>query len=100
MLFMNKIRVLLADDHTVIREARKGNAFFSPSISRSLLEQCRNAQKANTGQPAGTFLTPREAEVLQLVAEGYPNKQIADILSISIKTVEKHRQQLMDKLKI
>jgi DNA-binding NarL/FixJ family response regulator len=45
-------------------------------------------------------LTPREAEVLQLVAEGAANKQMAAELGISIKTVEKHRQQLMDKLNI
>jgi len=46
------------------------------------------------------LLTKRESEVLQLVAEGAPNKRIATILEISIKTVEKHRQQLMDKLNI
>ena len=51
-------------------------------------------------QKNGNDLTMREAEVLQLVAESYANKQIAGVLSISIKTVEKHRQQLMDKLKI
>jgi len=45
-------------------------------------------------------LTSREAEVLQLIAEGYANKQIAAELSISIKTVEKHRQQVMNKLNI
>jgi DNA-binding NarL/FixJ family response regulator len=45
-------------------------------------------------------LTSREQEVLQLVAEGAPNKRIADGLGISIKTVEKHRQHLMDKLGI
>src|SRR5204863_3893549 len=74
--------------------------FFSPSISRRLLEQCRNAYNGNGTQPNANHLTTREAEVLQLVAEGYANKQIADVLSISIKTVEKHRQQLMDKLNI
>jgi len=45
-------------------------------------------------------LTSRETEVLQLIAEGKPNKQIAGELSISIKTVEKHRQHVMDKLDI
>ena len=45
-------------------------------------------------------LTSREAEVLQLIAEGFSNKQIAAELSISIKTVEKHRQQVMNKLNI
>jgi DNA-binding NarL/FixJ family response regulator len=49
---------------------------------------------------SGVTLTSREAEVLQLVAEGHANKQIASALRISIKTVEKHRQHLMDKLNV
>jgi DNA-binding NarL/FixJ family response regulator len=83
-----------------IREANKGNAFFSPAISKRLLEHYR----ASIGKPPGDRkspkLTPRELEVLQLIAEGYANKQIAGELFISIKTVEKHRQQLMNKLDI
>jgi DNA-binding NarL/FixJ family response regulator len=84
-----------------IREAYKGNAYFSPTISRRLLQQCRETF-ANGGvvKRRGNILTTREAEVLQLIAEGHPNKQIADQLSISIKTVEKHRQQVMNKLNI
>jgi len=84
-----------------IREAHKGNAFFSPSIAKRLRDHCREAF-AN-GQPVrqrSHSLTSREAEVLQLIAEGQPNKQIASELCISIKTVEKHRQQLMNKLNI
>jgi DNA-binding NarL/FixJ family response regulator len=45
-------------------------------------------------------LTSRQTEVLQLIAEGYANKQIAELLLISIKTVEKHRQELMNKLNL
>src|ERR1044071_2218510 len=82
-----------------IREASKGNAYFSPSISRRLLEQCRNSLSGGTPKRR-SILTTREAEVLQLIAEGHPNKQIADQLSISIKTVEKHRQQVINKLNI
>jgi DNA-binding NarL/FixJ family response regulator len=83
-----------------IREVQRGNAFFSPSIAKRLRDQCREA--FTTGQPPRktTDLTSREAEVLQLVAEGFSNKQIAAELCISIKTVEKHRQQVMNKLKI
>jgi DNA-binding NarL/FixJ family response regulator len=84
-----------------VREARKGNAFFSPAISRRLIERYREA--FSTGAPRGKTtpgLTSREAEVLQLVAEGRANKQIAAELCISIKTVEKHRQQVMNKLNI
>ena len=83
-----------------IREVKKGNAFLSPCISRHLLERCRNSLAQGEAKNNGNDLTMREAEVLQLVAESYANKQIAGVLSISIKTVEKHRQQLMDKLKI
>lgn len=85
---------------TAIREASKGNAFLSPAISRHLLEHYR----ASSGKPSGERKLPklssREMEVLQLIAEGYANKQIAGELCVSIKTVESHRQQLMDKLKI
>lgn len=84
-----------------IREARKGNAFFSPSISKRLLDQYREAfLKGVPVKKRTDLLTSRESEVLQLIAEGKPNKQIASDLCISIKTVEKHRQQLMNKLNI
>ena len=84
-----------------IREAHKGNAFFSPAIAKRLRDHCREALV--TGQPVkrrSDYLTTREAEVLQLIAEGRANKQIAAELCISIKTVEKHRQQVMNKLGI
>jgi DNA-binding NarL/FixJ family response regulator len=84
-----------------IREARSGNAYFSPAISKRLLENCREAfLKGSPAGPRTERLTSRESEVLQLVAEGKVNKQIAAELCISIKTVEKHRQQTMNKLNI
>jgi DNA-binding NarL/FixJ family response regulator len=84
-----------------IREAHKGNAFYSPSISKRLFDYYRQATLE--GKPVKRYserFTSRELEVLQLVAEGKVNKQIAADLSISSKTVEKHRQQVMDKLDI
>jgi len=89
-----------ADLLKAIREVHHGNPFFSPSIAKRLRQQEREALAG--GQPATRTagLTSREAEVLQLVAEGFANKQIAAELSISIKTVEKHRQQAMNKLNI
>ncbi len=84
-----------------IREAQRGNAYFSPAIAKRLRDQCRDA--LSSGQPVkrrSDYLTTREAEVLQLIAEGRANKQIAAELCISIKTVEKHRQQVMNKLGI
>ncbi len=84
-----------------IREAKKGNAFFSPCISKRLMDKCREAfAKGGTVKRKSNALTSREAEVLQLIAEGFANKQIAAELCISIKTVEKHRQQVMNKLNI
>jgi len=86
---------------TAIREARRGNAFFSPAISKRLLDNYREAFMK--GAPAGTRtqrLTSRESEVLQLVAEGKVNKQMAAELCLSVKTVQKHRQQMMNKLNI
>ena len=84
-----------------IREAQKGNTFFSPSISKRLLDRCREAfVQGGPIKKRSNRLTSRESEVLQLIAEGQANKQIASELSISIKTVEKHRQQVMNKLNI
>jgi DNA-binding NarL/FixJ family response regulator len=84
-----------------IREAHNGNAYFSPSIAKRLRDQCRQALTGEiTTEGRTDTLTTREAEVLQLIAEGRANKQIAAELCISIKTVEKHRQQVMNKLGI
>jgi DNA-binding NarL/FixJ family response regulator len=84
-----------------IREAYRGNAFFSPAISKRLLDYRRGTfAKARPAQRRSDQLTSREYEVLQLVAEGNGNKQIAAALCLSIKTIEKHRQQLMNKLHI
>ncbi len=84
-----------------VREANKGNTFFSPVIS-SRLQQQSNKNFAHSGSKKreGPRLTSREVQVLELIAEGLANKQIADELKISIKTVEKHRQQMMSKLNI
>ena len=84
-----------------IREVARGNTFFSPSISRRLRDDRHKARdRDGMLKPNSSRLTSREAEVLQLVAEGSSNKQTAAELGISIKTVEKHRQHLMEKLNI
>jgi DNA-binding NarL/FixJ family response regulator len=84
-----------------IREVQKGNTFFSPSIAK--LFQKRNEAPFDRKRPFhtnATRLSSREAEVLQLIAEGKANKQIAAELGISVKTIEKHRSHLMQKLDI
>jgi DNA-binding NarL/FixJ family response regulator len=84
-----------------IQEVAKGNPFLSPSISKRMAgAKKRSAERHGSRAAKSLHLTPREAEVLQLVAEGQANKQIAARFGLSVKTVEKHRQHLMDKLHI
>jgi DNA-binding NarL/FixJ family response regulator len=84
-----------------IREAKNGNAFYSPEISKRLSDHYRETVVRGVLVKKRTdLLTSREIEVLQLIAEGGGNKQIASELGIGVKTVERHRQQLMNKLAI
>jgi DNA-binding NarL/FixJ family response regulator len=84
-----------------IREVANKRSFISPPLARRMrAEQRRRELRYGPDATAPTRLTSREAEVLQLVAEGSANKQIAADMNISIKTVEKHRQKVMDKLNI
>ena len=84
-----------------VREVHKGKTFFGPAVARSLHDQY--GQSPDHGRlitKMGARLSSRETEVLQLVAEGMANKQVAAELGISVKTVEKHRQRVMEKLDI
>lgn len=85
-----------------IREIAEGRPYFSAEVSRRMDRHVRAARAQGELRPAAGAnpLSARELEVLQLIAEGRPNKETADILGISIKTVEKHRQNLMVKLDI
>jgi len=87
---------------TAIRHAHSGKTFFSPSIAGRRNDRSDNARLGTKGwhKEGQVRLTSREVEILQLIAEGKANKQTADELGISIKTVEKHRQNLMSKLEI
>jgi len=82
-----------------IREIHQGKVFYSPSIAKRLSGQQQELQR-RTGRTKkfAVNLTSREREVLQLVAEGRANKEVASELEISVKTVEKHRQSVMRKL--
>ena len=83
-----------------VRDVGKGHKAFAPSVKKRLSQY----EKAEGGRKLlrrkTDTLTAREIEVLQLIAEGHANKQTADKLGISIKTVEKHRQAVMNKLHI
>jgi len=80
----------------------KGEVYFDPAIVGCLgAVQSPSKNTDVQGKPKSKkSLSSREEEILQLIAEGASNKQIASILNLSIKTVEKHRQRLMNKLKI
>jgi DNA-binding NarL/FixJ family response regulator len=84
-----------------IREVAAGRAYYSPAIAKRLaITASKPRDREGLLKANASRLTSRESEVLQLVAEGSANKQVAAELGISIKTVEKHRQHLMDKLNI
>jgi DNA-binding NarL/FixJ family response regulator len=84
-----------------IRDVDRGEKAFSPSIAGRIRGTApTTSPNFSFGPSSKSHLTPREAEVLQLIAEGETNKEIATELGISAKTVEKHRQQVMDKLRI
>jgi DNA-binding NarL/FixJ family response regulator len=84
-----------------IHEVMAGNTFYSPQVAKRLRDHYDKPDKqGGLMVRRATGLTSRELEVVQLVAEGKANKQVAADLGISIKTVEKHRQHLMDKLNI
>jgi DNA-binding NarL/FixJ family response regulator len=86
---------------TAIREVQKGKTFFGAAVSKQI-----NSRGQKPPARQGQFkkkrnrLSSREVEVLQLIAEGKPNKQVAAELGVSFKTVDKHRQHLMGKLNI
>jgi DNA-binding NarL/FixJ family response regulator len=80
---------------TAIREVCNGGVYLSPGISKTVVQ----AYLANRQLPEEP-LTPREREVLQLVAEGKTTKEIGTILGVSTKTIEKHRENIMEKLDI
>ncbi len=83
-----------------IHEIMAGKSFYSPLVSKHLRNHYEAPDRSGLMIKRATGLTSRELEVIQLVAEGHANKQVAVDLNISIKTVEKHRQHLMNKLNI
>ena len=86
---------------TAIREVQKGNTFYSPAISKRLNGPGHTRQdREGNFKKKNNRLSSREVEVLQLIAEGKPNKQVATELGVSFKTIDKHRQHLMSKLNI
>lgn len=81
-----------------IRAVARGEAQFSPSVARTLADLYLQSLEAEAAHDPYDDLTPREREVLQLVAEGFSNRKIAEMLNLSVKTVKTHRLHLMQKL--
>ena len=84
---------------SAIRAVHRGEAVLSPAVTRVIIADYLR-QDGAPREPALDELTPREREVLQLIAEGYTSKKIAEILGLSVKTVQAHRTRLMQKLNV
>jgi DNA-binding NarL/FixJ family response regulator len=79
-----------------LRTVLRGQTFLSPAVSRRLAFDCQE----HAGPASAVVLTPRQREVLQLIAEGHSTRRIAERLGVSVKTAETHRAQLMERLGI
>jgi two-component system response regulator NreC len=91
---------LKAELITAIRAVAEGRSFFSPKVSRILQEDYVKALGRKDADDSYELLTDREREILQLVAEGKTNKEIAPILNVSLYTVDTHRTHILQKLNL
>ena len=89
-----------ADLIAAVRAVARGKSFFSPAVSKVLLDDYMRKLKRSGAEDAYDLLTPREREILQLVAEGKSNKEVANLLNLSVYTVETHRSNIMQKLNL
>jgi DNA-binding NarL/FixJ family response regulator len=87
-----------AELELALQAVMQGETYLSPRISKQMVEGY--VQRVGAEQPAADNLTPRQRQVLQLIAGGHSTKEIAYHLELSVKTVETHRAQLMDRLQI
>ncbi|CAI8764059.1 response regulator [Brevibacillus fortis] len=83
---------------TAIRSVNQGMAYLYPSATKSLIEEFLQMVKNGEEQAKYDILTDREKEVLVLIAKGFSNKEIAERLTVSVKTVESHKAHIMEKL--
>jgi DNA-binding NarL/FixJ family response regulator len=83
-----------------IRAVVEGKSFFSPAVSKVLLQDYMRKLRRTGAEDSYDLLSPREREVLQLVAEGKSNKEVANLLNLSTYTVETHRAKIMQKLNL
>jgi len=83
-----------------VRAVNEGKAFFSPAISRMLVEDYMRQMQERAVEDSYDLLTTREREILQLLAEGKSNKDVANILNLSLYTIETHRANIFQKLNL
>ena len=89
-----------ADLIQAVRAVAEGKSFFSPAIGRMLLEDYMRQVAKREVEDSYDLLTPREKEILQLLAEGKTNKEVANLLNLSLYTVESHRGNILEKLNL
>ncbi len=89
-----------ADLVRAVRAVVAGKSYFSPAVSKVLLEDYMRKLQRTGAEDSFELLSPRERQILQLVAEGKSNKEIADLLHLSVYTVETHRASIMKKLNL
>lgn len=85
---------------TAIKAVDEGKAFFSPAISKMLVEDYMRQMREREVEDSYELLTTREREILQLLAEGKNNKEVANLLNLSLYTVETHRSNIFQKLNL
>jgi two-component system, NarL family, response regulator NreC len=89
-----------ADLIRAIRSVAEGKSFFSPIIGKMLLEDYVRQIRDKQVEDSYDLLTPREREILQLLAEGKTNKEVANLLGLSVYTVDAHRSNILQKLNL
>lgn len=88
------------DLERAIRAAAQGKSYFSPAVGKVLLEDYVRTLQRTGAEDSYDLLSPREREILQLVAEGNSSKEIGNLLNLSVYTVETHRARIMQKLNL
>ncbi|MBI3470469.1 MAG: response regulator transcription factor [Candidatus Solibacter usitatus] len=83
-----------------IRAIAEGRSFFSPKVRRLLQEDYMRRLEEKDAEDSYELLSPREREILQLIAEGNSNKEMASLLNLSVYTVETHRGNILEKLNL
>ena len=98
-LLQRPCRVIARDELVIaIRSVQGGKNYLSPAICDRVIEGFLSSAKKKRLEPSWNVLTRRERQVIRMIAEGLKTREIADALSLSPKTVEKHRTNMMNKL--